>query len=203
MQKLHFAACMMVALLGPSAVATAQALQTNGMQAPTISETPVAGTTANTPVRKGSKWATETVSQAPIAPTSAVTLGVFAGVQDSLIEGMEDAYGSSTGFSVGAEGAYSVNDNTSAVVRYQYFSRPGSEGLPSWSQNFLNAGMRIKGFGGGLSITSVEGMSGTGLYLEYASSGPGLTYLLKLDIVSMNGAQAGAATAAVGYAFGK
>ena len=90
------------------------------------------------------------------------------------------------------------------LFKYQRFDKTKDINGTSidWKQSFINAGIKMGGFGGGLCFSSIEGSSGTGLYLELCSSKPGALWGIKADIVSLEGAAAGGVSIYFGYSFG-
>lgn len=151
-------------------------------------------------------FARQATAPDPTQPASApdelgFRIGVHAGWFISFIEDLDTVFDGDTGFTIAADGAYDIAKNRSVVVRYQYFGR--SNDVAELNQTFLNAGLRVKGIGGGVSISTVEGETGTGAYFEGIWGDKGLVGTFKVDLVSINGVQAGGISLLFGYAFGK
>jgi hypothetical protein len=124
------------------------------------------------------------------------------GYTGTFVESFADVYGSEWGLSLGVEGEFHIQPRLGLLFRYQHYSKSADGVETDWTQSFVNAGIRVKGVGAGLSYSSVPGASGTGVYVEFGDSGPGMTWFTKFDFVSINGAQAGALTFGLGFSIG-
>jgi hypothetical protein len=127
-----------------------------------------------------------------------VLIGLFIGYHGSFVEGIKDLYGSSGGLSAGAELSYAIKDELRAAARYEWFSLSAT-GLPDWTENIVNIGLRYSWFGAGVSWISVQGSSGTGFYAEVVTVKNGFYLGLKADFVSINSAKVGGYCVYLGY----